>query len=29
MKFDLNTDTQRPLTQVFAFVATPENDFHW
>lgn len=29
MKFDLNTDIFRPLTQVFAFVTTPENDFHW
>jgi len=29
MKFDLNTDIYRPLTQVFAFVTTPENDFHW
>jgi hypothetical protein len=29
MKFDLNTDIYRPLTQVFAFVATPENDFYW
>jgi len=29
IKFDLNTDIYRPLEQVFAFVATPENDFHW
>jgi hypothetical protein len=29
IKFDLNTDIYRPLQQVFAFVATPENDFHW
>lgn len=29
MKFDLNTDIYRPLQQVFAFVATPENDFYW
>lgn len=29
MKFDLNTDIYRPLTQVFAFVTMPENDFHW
>ena len=29
MKFDLNIDIYRPLTQVFAFVTTPENDFHW
>ncbi|HJS20483.1 MAG TPA: SRPBCC family protein [Anaerolineales bacterium] len=29
MKFDLSTDIYRPLTQVFAFVTTPENDFHW
>ena len=29
MKFDLNTNIYRPLTQVFAFVTTPENDFHW
>jgi hypothetical protein len=27
--FDLNTHIYRPLTQVFAFVATPENDFQW
>jgi hypothetical protein len=27
--FDLNTMIYRPLTQVFAFVATPENDFQW
>lgn len=29
MKFELNTDIYRPLSQVFAFVTTPENDFHW
>lgn len=29
IKFDLNTDIYRPLQQVFAFVVTPENDFHW
>ena len=29
LKFDLNTDIYRPLTQVFNFVTTPENDFHW
>jgi len=29
IRFDLNTDIYRPLQQVFAFVATPENDFHW
>ena len=29
MKFDLNTSIYQPLTQVFAFVTTPENDFHW
>jgi hypothetical protein len=27
--FDLDTHIYRPLTQVFAFVATPENDFQW
>jgi hypothetical protein len=27
--FDVNTYIYRPLKQVFAFVATPENDFHW
>jgi hypothetical protein len=27
--FDLNTHIYRPLAQVFAFVATPENDFQW
>lgn len=29
IKFDLNTYIYRPLNQVFAFVTTPENDFHW
>jgi Polyketide cyclase / dehydrase and lipid transport len=29
IRFDLNTYIYRPLKQVFAFVATPENDFHW
>ena len=29
MKFELTTDIYRPLAQVFAFVTTPENDFHW
>ena len=29
LKFDLTTDIYRPLSQVFAFVTTPENDFHW
>ena len=27
--FDLNTRIYRPLIQVFAFVAAPENDFQW
>jgi len=27
--FDLDTHIYRPLNQVFAFVATPENDFQW
>ena len=27
--FDLSTHIYRPLTQVFAFVAAPENDFQW
>lgn len=27
--FDLTTHIYRPLTQVFTFVATPENDFQW
>ena len=27
--FDLNTHIYRPLKPVFAFVATPENDFQW
>lgn len=27
--FDVGTHIYRPLTQVFAFVATPENDFQW
>jgi hypothetical protein len=27
--FDLNTQIYRPPRQVFAFVATPENDFQW
>jgi hypothetical protein len=29
IRFDLDTYIYRPLTQVFAFVATPENDFQW
>ena len=29
IKFGINTYIYRPLKQVFAFVATPENDFHW
>jgi hypothetical protein len=29
IKFDLNTNIYRPLQQVFTFVVTPENDFHW
>jgi hypothetical protein len=29
ISFDLNTLIYRPLTQVFTFVATPENDFQW
>lgn len=29
MKFDLNTNIYRPLSQVFIFVTTPENDFYW
>ena len=29
MKFELSTDIYRPLAQVFAFVTTPENNFHW
>jgi hypothetical protein len=29
IKFELNTDIYRPIRQVFAFVVTPENDFHW
>lgn len=29
IRFDLDTHIYRPLTQVFAFVATPENDFQW
>lgn len=29
IEFYLNTDIYRPLQQVFAFVATPENDFNW
>ena len=29
IRFDLNTHIYRPLIQVFAFVATPENDFQW
>lgn len=29
IKCDVNTYIYRPLKQVFAFVATPENDFHW
>ena len=29
IKFDLNTNIYRPLQQVFAFVAAPENDFYW
>jgi hypothetical protein len=29
IRFDLSTHIYRPLTQVFAFVSTPENDFQW
>ena len=29
IRFELNTHIYRPLHQVFAFVATPENDFQW
>jgi hypothetical protein len=29
IKFDLEVRIYRPLQEVFAFVATPENDFHW
>jgi len=29
IRFDLDTHIYRPLKQVFAFVATPENDFQW
>lgn len=29
IQFDLSTDIYRPLPQVFAFVAAPENDFYW
>jgi len=29
IRFDLDTHIYRPLTQVFAFVTTPENDFQW
>lgn len=29
ISFDLSTHIYRPLIQVFAFVATPENDFQW
>ena len=29
ISFDLSTHIYRPLTQVFSFVSTPENDFQW
>lgn len=29
IKFDVDIEIYRPLAQVFAFVTTPENDFHW
>lgn len=29
IKFDLDIEIYRPLQHVFAFVVTPENDFHW
>ena len=29
IKFDLDVDIYRSLHDVFAFVVTPENDFHW
>ena len=29
ISFDVNTYIYRPLTQVFNFIATPENDFQW
>ena len=29
IRFELSTHIHRPLSQVFAFVTTPENDFQW
>ena len=29
IKFDLDVEIYRPLHEVFTFVVTPENDFHW
>lgn len=29
IKIELDINIYRPLQEVFAFVATPENDFHW
>jgi hypothetical protein len=29
IKFDLSIHIYRPIQQVFEFVSTPENDFHW
>lgn len=29
IKFDLDVEIYRPLQEVFIFVVTPENDFHW
>jgi hypothetical protein len=29
IRIELNTHIYRPLTQVFEFVSTPENDFQW
>jgi hypothetical protein len=29
IKFDLNVEIYRTLHEVFAFVVTPENNFHW
>src|SRR5512135_2796431 len=29
IRFDLDTRIYRPVKQVFAFVATPKNDFQW
>lgn len=29
IKLELDIKSYRPLQEVFTFVATPENDFHW